>query len=288
MIFFAIMSLYIASLNSGSNGNCYYVGNGREAVLIDAGISCRETEKRMQQLGLSLQTVRAIFISHEHTDHIKGVAVLSKKYGIPVYITESTLNNSRLDLQPELIRSFVADEVIAVGELTVTAFGKLHDAQDPHSFTVEGNGVAIAVLTDIGDCCEQVVHHFSRCNAAFLEANYDDDLLENGRYPWHLKNRIRGGKGHLSNRKALDLFREHRSDLLTHVLLCHLSADNNDPGLVYDLFEQHAGKTLVTVASRHEVSAVYHIESGVFPEKTNHVIPPKKRSEQLSFFDGGF
>jgi phosphoribosyl 1,2-cyclic phosphodiesterase len=283
------MSLSIASLNSGSNGNCYYVGNEREAVLIDAGISCRETEKRMARLGLQLQHVKAIFISHEHTDHIRGVEVLSKKYGIPVYISEKTLGNSRLALQTDVYH-FVADEVITIGGLAVTAFGKLHDARDPHSFTVEGNGISIAVLTDIGDACEQVKHHFSRCNAAFLEANYDEDLLENGPYPWHLKNRIRGGKGHLSNRQALELFLEHRSELLTHVLLCHLSKENNRPELAQELFEEHADKTFVTVASRYEESAVYRVMHGVFPEKLPYVrkttvSQATRFVEQLSLFD---
>jgi len=278
------MSLFIASLNSGSNGNCYYIGNEKEAVLVDAGISCKETEKRMSGLGLSLLNVKAIFISHEHADHIKGLSVLSKKYNLPVYITEKTLANSRLSLNDALLYHFVTDEVVTVGELSITAFGKLHDASDPHSFTVEGNGVKICVLTDIGDCCDHVIHHFSRCNAAFLETNYDSELLENGRYPWYLKNRIRGGKGHLSNDQALKLFLDHRSELLTHVLLCHLSSDNNSPEIAHELFERHAGNTTVSIASRHEASLVYHVEHGVFPEKVpfEQVFTPK--AEQLSFF----
>lgn len=283
------MSLFIASLNSGSNGNCYYIGNETEAILVDAGISCKETEKRMFQLGLSLEKVKAIFISHEHSDHIKGLAVLSKKYGIPVYITEKTLAGSKMVLLRELVRYFVTDEVFTVGGLTVTAFGKLHDACDPHSFTVEGNGVSICVLTDIGDSCEQVIHHFSRCNAVFLEANYDEHLLENGRYPWYLKNRIRSGRGHLSNRQALELFLNHRSGLLTHVLLCHLSRDNNHPELVQCLFDQHAGSTTVTVASRDRASAVYHIKQGIFPEKPVYEPQMQEVAEQLIFdFDTGF
>ena len=278
------MSLFIASLNSGSNGNCYYIGNETEAVLIDAGISCKETETRMHRLGLSLGKVKAIFVTHEHSDHIKGLAVLSKKYGIPVYITDKTLAKSRLLLMHALVYHFVTDEVITIGGLEVTAFAKLHDACDPHSFTVEGNGVKICVITDIGDCCENVVHHFSRCNAVFLEANYDEELLENGRYPWFLKNRIRGGEGHLSNGKALQLFLDHRSELLTHVLLCHLSSDNNCPELVFDLFERHSGKITVAVASRHEESAVYLVEQGVFPEKAFYESVFTARPEQLSLF----
>src|ERR1700748_1269924 len=121
------MSLFIASLNSGSNGNCYYIGNEREAVLIDAGISCRETERRMKRLGLSMQKVKAIFVSHEHSDHINGIAVLSRKYQLPVYITPATLNNSGLQLEHQLVVSFKAYEPVTIGNITISAFPKFHD-----------------------------------------------------------------------------------------------------------------------------------------------------------------
>jgi phosphoribosyl 1,2-cyclic phosphodiesterase len=147
------MSLFITSLNSGSNGNCYYVGNNNEAILVDAGISCRETEKRMQRLSLSMEKVKAIFISHEHSDHIKGVSVLSSKYKLPVYITRETLKQSRLFLTQDLIRSFDPHQEIEIGGLSVKAFPKLHDAVDPYSFIVSGNGVKVGVLTDIGSAC---------------------------------------------------------------------------------------------------------------------------------------
>src|SRR5688572_22894929 len=127
------MQLFITSLNSGSNGNCYYIGNETEAVLVDAGISCRETERRMDRLGLAMEKVKAIFISHEHSDHIRGVEVLSKKYQLPVYITPKTLRYSRLNLEPELAIPFEAYEQVQVGSLTITGFPKFHDASDPHS-----------------------------------------------------------------------------------------------------------------------------------------------------------
>ncbi len=253
------MSLYIASLNSGSNGNCYYIGNSKDAVLIDAGISCRETEKRMARLNLSMKQVRAVFISHEHDDHIKGVTVLSKKYNLPVYITEKTLHSSRLLLGKELVKHFTAGIPVAVSKLSVVPFSKTHDATDPHSFVVEGNGVTIGVFTDIGAACDNVIHYFGRCHAAFLEANYDSNMLEYGRYPHHLKNRIRGGKGHLSNEQALKLFRFHKGEKLSHLILAHLSKENNNPELVNSLFGQHANGVHVTVASRFEETNVYHV-----------------------------
>src|SRR6516225_5091981 len=127
------MTLYIASLNSGSNGNCYYIGNAQEAVLIDAGLSCRETERRMRRLGLPLDRVKAIFISHENDDHIRGLEILSRRNQLPVYITEPTLEQCRFPPDPSLTRSFCAGETISIGGLSVLAFSKAHDASDPYS-----------------------------------------------------------------------------------------------------------------------------------------------------------
>ena len=186
------MSLFITSLNSGSNGNCYYVGNDKEAVLVDAGISCRETEKRMRRLGLCMENVKAIFVSHEHADHITGIPVLAKKYRLPVYITANTLQQGRLALDRELVFPFMAYAPVAVGGLSVTAFPKFHDACDPHSFIVTSASVTVGIFTDIGIPCEHVIRHFRQCHAAFLEANYDEEMLLNGRYPHVLKQRIRG------------------------------------------------------------------------------------------------
>ncbi|HTK19326.1 MAG TPA: MBL fold metallo-hydrolase [Mucilaginibacter sp.] len=253
------MALFIASLNSGSNGNCYYVGNDRDAVLIDAGISCRETERRMLRLGLSMKKVRAIFVSHEHSDHINGITVLSKKYDLPVYITPATLQNSGLSLAHHLSISFAAFQPVMIGEIAVSAFPKFHDAAHAHSFILEYRGIKVGVLTDIGAACENVRKHFKQCHAAFLEANYDEEMLEKGRYPYHLKRRIHGGLGHLSNTQALEIFINHRSPSLSHLLLAHLSRDNNSPELVKELFDQHANGTEIIVASRYQESAVYHI-----------------------------
>ncbi len=141
------MSLFIASLNSGSNGNCYYVGNKEEAILIDAGISCRETETRMQRLQLSMQAVKAIFISHEHSDHIQGVAVLAKKYKLPVYITANTLRNcSTLADSVANTMLFTSHQRIQLGALGVSCFPKFHDAAEPHSFTVDNGEVKVGIF----------------------------------------------------------------------------------------------------------------------------------------------
>lgn len=251
------MSLFITSLNSGSNGNCYYVGNSREAVLVDIGISCREVEKRMARLQLSMTKVKAIFISHEHSDHIKGLEVLSKKYALPVYITTLTLNNARLDLNRSLVKSFKAYDPIIIGGLIVKAFPKHHDASDPYSFVVEGNNVKIGVMTDIGSVCNHVIQNFKQCQAVFLESNYDETMLDSGHYPHYLKQRIKSDKGHLSNHQALELFVNHKPEFMRYLILSHLSKENNCPVLVKDLFAKHAKNTEIIVASRLKETEVF-------------------------------
>lgn len=275
------MELFITSLNSGSNGNCYYIGNRREAVLVDAGISCRETEKRMKRLGLSMDKVKAIFVSHEHSDHIKGIPVLAKKYQLPVYITERTLFRGGLMLPAPQVMPFTAYETINVGELCITAFPKFHDASEPHSFVISYNDIRVGVFTDIGRACEHVIKNFRECHAVFLEANYDDEMLDKGNYPYYLKQRIRGGLGHLSNKQALELFTSCRSSELSHLLLSHLSKNNNCPDLVHSLFSQHSGNTSVVVASRYEETPVYIISPG----RSATTLPvASSESRQLQFF----
>ena len=164
------MSLYISSLNSGSNANCYYVGNSQEAVLIDAGLSCRETEKRMKQLGLAMDKVKAIFVSHEHSDHITGVPGISKKFQLPVYITEATHKNCRLPIEPHLIASFNHAKPVVIGNLSVFPFRKSHDAQDPHSFLVSGHGVNVGVIIQSGTIPAMIfIRSFKYFNSPTIE-----------------------------------------------------------------------------------------------------------------------
>lgn len=276
------MSVFLASLNSGSNANCYYVGNSSEAVLIDAGLSCRETEKRMKRLELDIKKVKAIFISHEHSDHISGLEVLSKKYQLPVYITSSTLNNSSLKLEPSLVTSFAKNKPVSIGELEILPFTKSHDAADAHSFVVSYKGTHVGVLTDIGYACKQVLKHFSQCHAVFLESNYCEEMLMNGSYPYHLKQRISGDEGHLSNQQALELFLNYKAPHLQLLILSHLSQNNNHPQVVEQLFAPHGKDVKIVVASRYKESEVFVIESTT---KAQPIVKKKKHQNQLSLFD---
>lgn len=272
------MALFFSSLNSGSNGNCYYVGNKNEAILVDVGIACRTVENRMKKLNISPAKVKAIFISHEHTDHIKGVSVFANKYGIPVFITRQTWSNSGLTVSRDLIKHFADGEEICVGDLKICAFSKKHDACDPHSFVVKQGCLQVGVFTDIGDICENVSKWFSGCHAAFLESNYDDEMLLNSSYPYFLKHRISGGLGHLSNSKALQVFRDYRPSFMSHLVLSHLSKNNNTPELAEQAFLNYAGKVKVTVAPRHQATDMFSIK-----DETEECRPVKWVQTSLSF-----
>src|SRR5690554_1138948 len=193
----------ICAIASGSNGNCYYIGNNTDAVLIDAGISCRQILLRMKEKGLDPAKVRAVFISHEHSDHMRGARVLEKKLNVPVYITARTFISAYRNMQPAWPRYFEPGSQTVVGNFTIHSFSKNHDASEPCSFRIEYKGKNIGVLTDIGEPCSNVTTHLALCDALFLETNYDEDMLMNGRYPWYLKKRIASSVGHLSNVQAL-------------------------------------------------------------------------------------
>jgi phosphoribosyl 1,2-cyclic phosphodiesterase len=288
----ADMALYITSLNSGSNGNCYYVGNSEEAVLVDVGISCREVEARLKRLGLCISKIKAIFVSHEHSDHVRGIPVLAAKYNLPVFVTTSTLRKCRFRLEKRLINSFQSNIPVRVGDLSITAFPKFHDAVDPFSFVVGNGNINVGVFTDIGAPCENLTYYFKQCHAAFLESNYDEELLEKGKYPYYLKSRIRGGQGHLSNKQALEFFKEHKPDYMSHLILSHLSNENNCPKLVQELFTAHANNTEIVVASRFEETPVYTITLTLGTQTTSLGIeatsvfhlPPEPPIVQMTLF----
>jgi phosphoribosyl 1,2-cyclic phosphodiesterase len=279
------MSLQIASLNSGSNANCYYIGNKNEAILIDAGLSCRETDKRMKRLGLDITLVKAVFISHEHADHIAGLPVLSKKYRLPVYITQNTMRNCNFVIEEGLTFSFLRNKPVTIGELSIMPFTKSHDANDPHSFIVSNNRVHVGVITDIGYACRHVIKHFKLCDAVFLESNYCEQMLENGSYPLHLKKRISSKKGHLSNDQALELFLKHKPGSLQLLILSHLSQNNNHPEIVNKLFMQHAGGVKIVIASRHKETELFTIEGHPLLRPIKTMKKLAKNKAQLSLFD---
>ncbi len=185
-----LIMIQVCALASGSNGNCYYIGNHDDAVLIDVGLSCKQILKRFDDAGLDVSRVKAIFISHEHTDHVSGVKVLSKKLRIPVFLTRGTYHQLPDSSRPQVFRFIEPENPVEIGTLQVFPFSKKHDAAEPCSFRVEAEGKSYGVLTDLGSTCDHSVRHIKKCHVLFLESNYDEKMLWEGSYPWPLKKRI--------------------------------------------------------------------------------------------------
>lgn len=246
----------ICALASGSNGNCYYVGNENEAVLIDAGLYYKKLIERLDEAGLEKSKIKAIFISHEHSDHIMGVRGCSKRLGIPAIFSQHTYSKLRAKHKPDFYDFFEASVAYKVGSLSIFPFKKSHDACDPHSFRIEHNGENIGVFTDIGVVNETFAEEFRKCNAVFLESNYDNEMLRNGTYPGYLKARVASDKGHLSNCQALELVQEYASPQLHTILPSHISNNNNNEEKVNQTFSVLNGKYRVILTSRHRISEV--------------------------------
>lgn len=246
----------ICAIASGSNGNCYYVGNEQDAVLVDVGVSRKQVLLRMGERGLDPEKVRAIFISHEHADHMRGVKVLAKVLDVPVYMTSETFGNTWNPNRPGKYDLFEPDVPVQVNSIIVHPFLKNHDAAEPCSFRVEVEGKNVGVFTDIGTPCNKLIHHFKACDAMFLESNYDEKMLMGGPYPWPLKKRVSSDVGHLSNDQAMELTREHGTEKLKTILLSHLSGENNTPELAYEAFTKVEGKHEILLTSRKEASEV--------------------------------
>jgi phosphoribosyl 1,2-cyclic phosphodiesterase len=225
-----LSDISLCMLASGSKGNAIYISDGRTAVLVDAGLSGVEIERRMRSRNLTPESLDAIVVSHEHDDHIRGVGILARRYNLPVYITPKTHDAaiSRIKTLPKAV-FFECGTSFTIQTLTVHPFSISHDAADPAGFTIHVDGRKIGIATDLGIVTAMVRHHLKSCDMLILEANHDPDMLFNGPYPWHLKQRVNGRTGHLSNQDSRLLLEEIQHKQLQHVVLAHLSETNNTP-----------------------------------------------------------
>lgn len=264
------MQLY--SIASGSSGNCIYLGEEDGGILIDAGISRKRIVTGLERKGLSLDDIKAIFITHEHSDHISGLGPVLRKNPIPVYATADTVSaiwekTNMNNISPELFHSIRPEEEIEAGEMLVRPFSISHDAVDPVCYTVEKQGKRAAVATDMGCFDDTIIRVLGQCDSVLLEANHDINMLQVGPYPYSLKMRILGNKGHLSNTSCADLIKEILHKDLKHLVLGHLSRENNFPQLAYrtvldELEKTETWGTLDTrlmVASRDEPTELLKI-----------------------------
>ena len=204
---------------------------------------------------------RGVFISHEHIDHIRGIDVFFRKYAVPVFMTKKTHASAGVYIKDNPVSFFFPGRDVQMGNIRVHPFLKSHDAVEPCSFSVSSGGRRVAVLTDIGLHCKNVIEHIRNADALFMECNYDDRMLKTGAYPVYLKKRIASDCGHLSNIQAARLTLDYASPRLKHVFLSHLSANNNTPELALATFRQMTQKRSdlkleVRVASREKESPV--------------------------------
>jgi len=247
----------ICALASGSNGNCYYIGNHEDAVLVDAGLSYKQIINRMESKSLDPKKIRAVFITHEHGDHIRGVRVLGKKLDIPVYMSKGTFLSAFRTWKPIAYFPVENNVPVAISHFNVFPVLKNHDAAEPVSYRIEVEGKSVGVFTDIGSPCDNVRHHLSQCHALFLETNYDVRMLKDGPYPYYLKVRIDSSVGHLSNIQAFELLKEHAHPDLRCVFLSHLSAENNRPELAFEEFRPFHDKIDVILTDRFAAAEIY-------------------------------
>ncbi len=229
----------ICSIASGSSGNCIYIGSGDTHILIDAGISKKKIDEGLEKMGISGADISAILITHEHSDHIAGIGVMSRAYKIPIYATKGTLKGTmeykNLGKMPEgLLQEVKADVPFQVADVSVEPFTISHDAYEPTGFRIEAEGKAFALATDLGEYDEYTIKKLCKLDAVFLESNHDVHMLEVGNYPYPLKRRVLGREGHLSNELSGRLLCDILHKELKFVMLGHLSKENNYEMLAYE------------------------------------------------------
>jgi phosphoribosyl 1,2-cyclic phosphodiesterase len=228
------------SIASGSSGNCLCVGNNSTRVLVDAGLSGKKTEEGLRRLDMAASELDGILVTHEHIDHIGGLGVLARRYGLPMYATEKTvqailsMEKKVGKIDPALFTVIRKEEDFTVGSLTIRPVPISHDAADPVAYVVKSNGQSMGICTDLGVYDEALVREFTGMDVLFLEANHDVRMLEAGPYPYPLKQRILGERGHLSNDTSGELLCRLLHDHLRHIFLGHLSQENNLPELAYE------------------------------------------------------
>ena len=260
------------SIASGSSGNCLYVGNEDTNILIDAGISGKRVIEGLNSFDINPEKLHGLLITHEHSDHIKGVGVLARKFNVPIYATAETINamlrsSSIGRIKEELLNVIDPNVSFMINDIQVNPFSISHDASNPVAYTFEQNDKKIGIVTDLGSYDDYIIDQLKGCNALLLEANHDIHMLQVGSYPYILKRRILGDRGHLSNDNSGKLLCSIYHEGLKHVVLGHLSKENNYPDLAFETvkyeLQQFRSDILSTcdlvVAKREEPSSYISI-----------------------------
>jgi phosphoribosyl 1,2-cyclic phosphodiesterase len=253
----------IISLQSGSNGNCIYVEAGGVKLLFDAGISGATAAERLARHGRDIQQVDALIISHDHSDHIRSAGIFQRKFGIPIYVTHRTLSaaQTRCSLgKLTKVHHFRSGAAIQLGGAVVHTVPTPHDGEDGTIFIIDDGARRLGIMTDLGHVFQDLGRLIASCDAVLLESNYDPVMLANGPYPRFLKDRIKGPRGHISNREAAELLAGASGSRLQWAFIGHLSEQNNNPDVAMRTHrEVHGCELAVRVASRYAVSEVMEV-----------------------------
>jgi phosphoribosyl 1,2-cyclic phosphodiesterase len=242
------MKLNFCSLSSGSSGNCYYLGNEFHGILIDAGISATTIRKFLKDMNISMQTIMGVLITHNHIDHIRGLQVLSRKNSLPAFTTHKvweSILNPQVKISRDCIREIPLQEKFHLAGFDIEAFPVSHDAPETIGFHICAGDKKITIATDLGYICQTSAPYLKEANLIVIESNYDEEMLENGKYPYYLKKRIKSDNGHLGNHQTSDFLADIFSDNLSHICLAHLSKNNNTP--------EKALQTLLNTLSRNSI-----------------------------------
>ena len=234
-----------ASLGSGSKGNSTIVESDTACVMVDCGFGLRNACTRLERIGKSPADLTAIIVTHEHSDHWKGIGALSAKYNIPVYLSAGSLKAKEIRSGEALFNCIDSHKDFYVGDICIKPVPVPHDAREPIQYILSNGKVQLGILTDLGHFTPHVVSSYSKCDALLLECNYDDDMLLAGPYPRFLKDRVSGMFGHLSNRQAADLLLALDLSRLKTLVIGHISAKNNDVSLIKAAIEPLCGEDIV-------------------------------------------
>ena len=261
------------SIASGSSGNSYYIGTDKASVLLDTGISLKRIERGLEKAGLSGRDLDAVFITHEHIDHIKGLGVLARKYAVPIYATYGTIDGIMTTkslgvFDYNILKPIHGGDTVRINDLSVSCTSVSHDANDPVCYSFASEKKKVSVATDLGRYDEKIIDFITESDALLIEANHDIRMLEVGPYPFMLKQRILGDRGHLSNEAGGELIRAVLNDHIKYIGLGHLSEHNNYPELAYATVKQILADNVytgdvrdfgLTVASRSECGDIIDI-----------------------------
>jgi phosphoribosyl 1,2-cyclic phosphodiesterase len=256
----------VSALSSGSSGNCFYIENEKRnrSILVDCGISCKQVEERLAHIKKDPNKIKAVFVTHEHTDHIKGIDVFARKFNVPIFAPKKIAQNHFLCSDSSLINEIKNDETIKFGKMHITAFPKSHKSLDPVSYNLLENRKKLSVITDAGYACPNVIENVSDSNFLCIESNYDEKMLMEGMYPWPTKQWIKGDTGHLSNMQSAACVLEHGTRKLKDIMLCHLSQNNNTPEKALETYsyfmkQRHDIKPEINISLRDSATQLFRV-----------------------------